>query len=310
MSTKETITEYLSHELAQIFLSQPGRFWADLQEIRLRIGRPLIAVASGRECYFDVDGKPCALTRSYIPTRQDIEKTVSLISNFSMYAFAEELRGGYITIPGGHRVGLCGRVVTENGVIKTIRNLSALNFRLAHEIKGCADAIMGYIHDLDDVEHTMIISPPCCGKTTLLRDIIRQISDAGKTVSVVDERSEIAGCYMGVPQNDIGARTDVLDGCPKATGILLLLRAMSPKVIAVDEIGHAADAAAIDEAYGAGIRLICTVHGRDTDEARSRPHISELIAKKIFTRYIVLRRPGGKAWVYDNDFKILKRGDE
>jgi stage III sporulation protein AA len=310
MTTKETITEYLSSELAKIFLAQPDRFWAALQEIRLRIGRPLIAVVNGRERYFDADGNPCAVVRSYVPTRQDIDKTVSLVSNFSMYAFAEELRGGYITIPGGHRVGLCGRVVTENGAIKTIRNLSALNFRLAHEIKGCADAVMKYIHGADGVQHTMIISPPCCGKTTLLRDMIRQISDAGQTVSVVDERSEIAGCYMGVPQNDVGARTDVLDGCPKAAGILLLLRAMSPKVVAVDEIGHAADATAIDEAYGAGIRLICTVHGRDIDEARRRAHVSDLIAKKIFTRYIVLRRPGGRAWVYDGEFNVLMRGDE
>ena len=305
MSTKETITEYLSHDLARVFLPQPDRFWAKLQEIRLRIGRPLIAVASGRECYFDAEGAPCAITESFTPTRQDIEKTVSLISNFSMYAFAEELRGGYITVPGGHRVGLCGRVITENGVIKTIRNLSALNFRMAHEIKGCADPVMSYIIGEDGVRHTMIISPPCCGKTTLLRDIIRQISNAGQTVSVVDERSEIAGCYMGVPQNDVGARTDVLDGCPKAAGILLLLRAMSPKVVAVDEIGHAADAAAIDEAYGAGIRLICTVHGRDINDVRNRPHIAELIAKKIFARYIVLRRPGGRAWVYDEGLNVI-----
>ena len=309
MNTKETITEYLSHELARIFLPQPDRFWSELQEIRLRIGRPLIAVAAGREHYFDVDGKPCDIARSYIPMRQDIEKTVSLISNFSMYAFTEELRGGYITVPGGHRVGLCGRVIAENGVIKTMRNLSALNFRLAHEIKGCADVIMRYIHGDNRTQNTMNISPPCCGKTTLLRDIIRQISDTGQAVSVVDERSEIAGCYMGVPQNDVGMRTDVLDGCPKAAGILLLLRAMSPKVVAVDEIGHASDAAAIDEAYGAGIHLICTVHGHDVKDAQSRPYISELISKKIFTRYIVLRRPGGRAWVYDEALHILKRGE-
>ena len=307
MGTKETITEYLSYELAQIFLSQSDIFWAQLQEIRLRMSRPLIVILNGQERYFDIAGNACSIANSYTPTRQDIEKTVSLISNFSMYAFAEELRNGYITIPGGHRVGLCGRVIMENGVIKTIRNLSALNFRLAHEIKGCADDIMEYIHNEDGTQNTMIISPPCCGKTTLLRDIIRQISNAGQTVSVVDERSEIAGCYMGVPQNDVGLRTDVLDGCPKAAGILLLLRAMSPKVVAVDEIGHAADAAAIDEAYGAGIRLICTVHGRDTAEVRVRPHVCELITKKIFTRYIVLQRPGGPAWVYDGNFNLINK---
>ena len=122
MNTKETIIEYLSHDLAQIFLSQHDRFWSELQEIRIRIGRPLIAVAAGREHYFDADGNPCDIAYSYIPMRQDIEKTISLISNFSMYAFTEELRGGYITVPGGHRVGLCGRVIAENGIgVKLIR---------------------------------------------------------------------------------------------------------------------------------------------------------------------------------------------
>jgi stage III sporulation protein AA len=157
--------------------------------------------------------------------------------------------------------------------------------------------------------HTLIISPPCCGKTTLLRDIIRLISDGGKdraglTVGVVDERSEIGACYMGVPQNDLGIRTDVLDCCPKAKGMLMLIRAMSPRVIAVDEVGSKEDIEAIEYVINCGCKLIATVHGNSLLDVKGKPLLKKLIEDKLFERYILLSNKGSVGHleeVYDRE---------
>jgi len=234
----------------------------------------------------------------YRPTASDIAETVERISQYSLYAMEEELRMGYITLPGGHRVGVVGKTVVEDGSIRTIRPISGLNIRISRAVKGCGDKILPQILN----HNTMIISPPGCGKTTLLRDIIRLMSDKSKlTVGVVDERSEIGGSYKGVPQNDVGIRTDILDGCPKAEGMILLLRAMSPDVIAVDELGGEGDALAVENVCNAGIKIICTVHGYGLEDVRKKPNLRDLIDKKIFTKFVVLKAAGKEGIVYDCD---------
>ena len=292
MNTKETILSYLSQSLAKKLAHKDESFFEEINELRIRVDKPLFAYRLGKEHKLD-----------YNPTSSDIAETVERISQYSLYALEEELRMGYITLPGGHRVGVVGKTVVEGGLVKTIRPISGLNIRISRAIKGCGDNILPQILDQSRKlpHNTMIISPPGCGKTTLLRDIIRQMSDKmNLTVGVVDERSEIGGCYKGVAQNEVGIRTDLLDGCPKAEGMILLLRAMSPDVIAVDELGGENDSAAVENVSNAGVRLLCTVHGYDVEDIRHRPSLCALLDKRIFKRFVVLKDIGGESEVCDD----------
>lgn len=276
-----------------------GLDFSNLQEIRMRVDAPFILVIGGEECFVSLDGNltrdvRCALT----VTSGDLKETLQYISGYSMYAFEDELRQGFITVQGGHRVGVAGKIVTEDGKIKTMKYISFLNIRLAHEITGCANHILPYILEDGKVCHSLIVSPPRCGKTTLLRDIIRQLSNGnekrrGMTVGVVDERSELGACHLGVPQNDLGIRTDILDCCPKLNGMIMLVRSMAPEVIAVDEIGEKEDVEAIAYAMNCGCQMLATAHGRDMDELRAKPVFREMIGERLFKRYIVLNNLGG-----------------
>lgn len=252
-----------------------------LQEIRLRIGKPLTVLYKGREKLLTTVEK------------EDVRETLEYISDYSLYAYEEEMRQGFITIEGGHRVGMAGKVVLEEGKIKNLKYISSINIRIAHEVKGCADEIFQYITKERQICHTLIISPPRCGKTTLLRDMIRQISNGNKwvkgvPVGVVDERSELGGCYMGMAQNDLGIRTDVLDCCPKADGMLMLIRSMAPQVIAVDEIGEREEICAIEYALHCGCKMIATAHGVSMEEMKRKPFFEQMIREKRFERYVVL----------------------
>lgn len=267
----------------------------DIQEIRLRVNAPMIMICDNTECMLGVDGQVVDnYENAYIVSAGDIRDTMALVSNYSLYAYEDEIRQGFITIKGGHRVGIAGKIILDNEKIKTIQYISFMNIRLSHQIKGCADPVMPYLLDGSNVYHTLIISPPCCGKTTLLRDIIRQVSgmDKGLSVGVVDERSEIAACYLGIPQNELGIRTDVLDCCPKAHGMLMLLRSMSPRIIAVDEIGSREDLEAIEYVINCGCKLLATVHGNSIEDLRMKPVLGRLIKERIFERYIVLNNHG------------------
>lgn len=190
-------------------------------------------------------------------------------------------------------MGMTGQVLIENGEVKNIKHISSMNIRMSHEILNCADVILPYITRNKQIYNTLIISPPRCGKTTLLRDLVRQVSDGsrwvkGCTVGVVDERSELGGCYLGVPQNQLGIRTDVLDNCPKSKGMLMLIRSMSPQVIAVDELGSTEDIHALEYAMHCGCKMIATVHATSMDEIRSKPLFEQMVKERRFERYVVL----------------------
>ncbi len=273
-----------------------------LQEIRLRAGCPIILFYKNKEQILPMNG-----------TERIIRETLDYVSNYSLYAYENELRQGFITIEGGHRIGMAGQVIIEDRKIKNLKQISSLNVRISHEILNCADKLFPYITHNKQMYHTLIISPPRCGKTTLLRDLIRQISDGNKwvkgcTVGVVDERSELAGCYRGVPQNQMGMRTDVLDGCPKADGMLMLVRSMSPQVIAVDEIGAPEDVQAIKYAMHCGCKMIATVHGEALEEIQRKPLFEQLVNEQCFERYVVLQNKthvGQIAGIYDTYGKLL-----
>ena len=265
-----------------------------LQEIRLRAGRPLAIVERGREVFLTGDG---ARTReagaAWMVTAQELRETMEFVGEYSLYAYEDELRQGYLTIRGGHRVGVAGRTVLDGDKVKSVRYISCVNVRLSHEVPGCADPVLPYLWGDEGLLHTLIISPPRCGKTTLLRDMVRQISDGsrarrGYTVGVVDERSEICGCFMGIPENDVGVRTDVMDACPKAEGMMMLVRSMAPEVIAVDEIGRYEDIDAIETVLYSGCRLIATVHGSSLSDIQAKPLFQRLAQEQVFERYVIL----------------------
>jgi len=289
---KSLFSQYLPDEALDILSKEGDEFVKKVTEIRFRVGKPIIVYAHGHEKILSHNASP-----------QLVKKTLELISGYSLYAWEDELRAGFITLPGGCRVGLCGKAVVEDEKIKTLTNISGINMRIKHEIKGCANAVLRIIKN---VGHTVIISPPGCGKTTLLRDLARQVSDGGKTVGIVDERSEIAGCYMGVPVNDVGLRTDVLDRCPKAKGMVMLLRSMSPEVIVADEIGGERDINAIEEIVNAGVKIICTVHGNGTHDIVESKSLKRLAG--LFDHYIVLSSrngPGTIEGVYNSEFILI-----
>lgn len=285
--------------------------FGQLQEIRMRIGKPLIVRYQNQERI--VSEAMGGTAAAHLVTKEEMRETLEYVSHYSLYAYEQEIRQGFITIEGGHRVGVMGKAILEQNQVKNLQYISSVNIRVAHEVPGCADQVFRYITKDRQICHTLIISPPGCGKTTLLRDLIRQVSDgnayvSGCSVGVVDERSELGGCYLGVAQNDMGMRTDILDGCPKAEGMLMLIRSMSPKVIAVDEIGSAEDIHAMEYAMQCGCRLIASVHGKDMGEVSGKPVLSELVRKRRFERYVVLgnrKHPGEIQAVFDERGSVL-----
>lgn len=274
-----------------------------VEEVRIREKRPLEIIYGDKQIFLTPVGKLTPkIDEAYIPTSEDTYKIMNLISNHSIYRLEEELKRGYITVHGGHRVGIAGKVILEKGEVKTIKDISSFNIRIARQKIGSADPVIPYIINSKEVgvHDTLIISPPQCGKTTLLRDIARQLSFGiskynfqGKKIGIVDERSEIAGSVQGVPQNLVGPRTDVLDACPKAEGMMMMIRSMSPDVLVVDEIGRKEDTMAILEARNAGVQVIATAHGSNIGEVARRPSITSLIQQEIFTRFIILSRKRG-----------------
>lgn len=295
--------------IRRMVLSLPEHIQGKVEEVRFRQGRPLVLGLPSGDIFLNAAGKPVHLaSEAYLVTPDDMERLIQLISSSSLYALEEELRNGFITIPGGHRAGITGKAVLEGGKIRTLKYFSGCNIRISREIPGASSTIIPHIIDQNSggIYHTVLVSPPLCGKTTMLRDIVRQVSDgiptlgfSGLTVGLVDERSEIAGCYRGIPQRDVGVRTDVLDGCPKAEGMMMLLRSMGPQVIAADEIGRREDVYALEEVLNAGVKILVTAHGSSPADLSERPALGALIRSNTIERYVTLGRSRGAGTVED-----------
>ena len=251
----------------------PTNVMDEAEEIRVRFGQAIVIRYRNKEFLTD-----------RIADEKVILKLLENFTNNSIYAVQSEINSGFITIKGGHRVGISGTCIFEEGKIKNIRYISSLNIRVAHEVKGCSTFLVSELYK-DTFENTLILSSPGAGKTTLLRDMIRELSNRGNNISVVDERSEIAAMYKGVPQNDLGVRTDVMNNCRKDKGIRMMIRSMAPNIIATDEIGDGKDIDAIYEANFSGIKLLLTAHGESILDVPSR-----FFKNKLFKNIIILKK--------------------
>lgn len=253
------------------------------EEFRLRAGRALSVLLPEGE----VPLEPVVET-------EELETLCDLATEFSRYAAAETLREGYLHVRGGFRVGMCGTAVMKEGVSAGLKHFSSAVIRIAREKKGIAAGLAPQLLRDGQFQNTLILSPPGGGKTTLLRDLVRELSERGQRISLIDERGEVAVVYQGEAQMDVGPRTDVLDGCPKALGLPMVLRCMNPQIIAVDEITLQEDIRAMALAAGCGVGLLATIHAGGMEELAKRPLYRQLLEEGIFRLAVQIRRSGGE----------------
>ncbi|WP_442052218.1 stage III sporulation protein AA [Paenibacillus sp. 2TAB19] len=299
------VIHLLPLELKSLLERLPAQVKEQLEEIRIREGRPLEVGFRGQSRFVANDGslRQSTTDDTYKSSSDLCRKLLERITNYSLYAMEEELRRGFITVTGGHRIGLAGRTILDGGTVRGIRDIGAFNIRIAREVLGASTHLLPKLLDKSrkTLLSTLILAPPQQGKTTLIRDIARSVSYGywqqsdlegwqGRKVGIVDERSEIAACMRGIPTFDIGPRTDVMDACPKAEGMMMLLRSMSPEVIIADEIGRPEDGEAIREASHAGVSVVATAHAYDLQDARGRPVLQKLLDEGTFANVVELKR--------------------
>lgn len=278
MNWQETVGFFAScmpRSVAKALMNQPE---GSVREIRLRAGGRAGLLTGGEELIC-----PGTLTQA------QVAQTAEALCEHALYARAEEQRQGYVTLRGGHRMGLCGRVIAQGQSVRALREISSLCVRVAGQWRGAADGLLPHLIDEEGhVRSMLILGLPGMGKTTMLRDACRCLSEAGVHMCVVDERSEIAAMCGGMPQLDVGPNTDVLDGCCKEAGMRWMLRAMSPEMLVTDELGSPLDVQAVQEAARSGVSVMATLHGRDLETALSRGMLYQLAKDRIFDRYALL----------------------
>ena len=285
----DEILRYFPNKIYQIFFNlfqENNKIIDELQEIRMRTDRPIILRLREKDFILQYN----------IPQSEILQIVERLCEN-SIYAYKNQICEGFITVKGGHRVGLTGSCVIENGKIVNVKYISSLNFRIAREVLNCSTRVLREIIDIENksIYNTILVAPPGRGKTTILRDVIRRLSNGideinfkGKTCGVVDERGEIAAMYKGVPQNDVGIRTDIIENVTKNQGIHMLVGTMAPEIIACDEIGSSDDVEAIHYALYSGVKGIFTMHGKNIEDIKNNRQIYELIENREIQKVVFL----------------------
>lgn len=274
----------------------------ELQEIRIRTGRQAILKYEDEEII------------NYIPNQKEMISIVQMLCENSIYSYQSQMCNGFITLYGGHRVGITGNIAMKDEKICNINYISSLNFRIAREIIGISDSILDQIIEKREgkliVNNTLIISPPGYGKTTILRDLVRNLSNRGFTISLIDERGEIAAMYKGIPQNDVGIRTDVMDNVTKSLGMKIAIRTMAPQVIVSDEIGTKEDVDAINYGICSGVKGIFTAHAKTIEDIRLNENLDKLYEQRVFNKLIFLEKMGKVKNIYTLDKNMYKSVDE
>lgn len=326
----DSILALMPHSIKQILQKLPHSIKEEMEEIRIRTSRPLELVSQRWVKFVDSTSSVVKeVKHAYHPSTEDCKQILELLTHHSFYSFEEQLKQGYITVAGGHRIGLAGKTILVSGQVKMIREVGSFNIRIARDRIGIGNSLLPHVLHMANsssyVQHTLVMSLPGQGKTTLLRDLARSLSYGQVTpfgefskwksfkVGIIDERSEIAACVRGVPTFDLGPRTDVMDGCPKAEGMMMMIRSMSPEVLIVDEIGHIADVKALQAARYAGISVIASAHAANLDEAARSPVLELLIGSNMFERYVSIDRTKGTFpfVIYDRDGRQISiRNDE
>ena len=269
-----------------------------LQEIRIRANRKTILKYDNEE-----------IITNYLPTQKEITIMVQRFCDNSIYSYQSQICNGFITLYGGHRVGITGNIAMNNGKISNVNYISSLNIRIAKEIIGASNNIIDQVIENGQINNTLIVSSPGCGKTTILRDLIRNISNHGFTVSLIDERGEISAMYKGVPQNDVGLRTDVMENVNKSLGMKIAVRTMAPQVITADEIGTEEDIEAINYGICSGVKGIFTAHAGNINELRNNQSLNKLYEQKLFKKLIFLEKMGKVKNIYTLDNNLYKSVD-
>lgn len=266
---KENILRYFKGNIYNTISRISELLFEDIQEIRLRVNRPISIVYGFKMSYLTSNGNfTCNTKDAVIAYAEEINQCFEAVCQYSVHSFKNEICEGFVVLKGGHRVGLCGTAVINNNAIENIKNISSLNYRISHQLKGCAEKLYAQIFQ-QGLQNILISGAPMSGKTTLLRDITRLLGDNYKT-AVIDERGEIAAAWKGIPQNDIGINTDVFDSYPKAEGISTAIRVMSPQVVICDEIGGEKDIIAIKEASYCGVYVVATIHAESVNDLIKR----------------------------------------
>ena len=300
-----SILSYLPEKIERRIAEEALEKFDFLEEIRLRTQRPIILKFNDTEKII-----------KYSVTTEEILSCLQMICENSIYTYQNQIAEGFVTIKGGHRIGISGSCVVEEGKVININHIYSLNFRIARQIIGCGNKVLKNVLDLEKgtVYNSLIVAPPGAGKTTVLRDLTRQISSGIKelkfkamNVGIVDERGEIAAMHRGVPQNDVGIKADIVENVHKSTGIRMLIRSMAPKIIVADEIGHVDDIEAINYAVCSGCKGIFTAHGSKLDDLVMNPVLKTILSNHIFERLIFLdtNKKGNVCNVYELNKKNL-----
>lgn len=307
MKNYNPIYEILTDELKSAFRMLP---MDHVYELRLRVNCPVMVCVSGRSFFLSAQGVSRERADAVVITRTDIDTIVHKAAGYSLYSINEQIKQGFFTIRGGIRVGLVGELVTERGVVSTVKNIQSLNIRVPHEVRGCSFAALPYIFTDNRPLNTLIISPPGAGKTTFLRDIACQIGERfeGLNTLIIDERSEIAANHLGENQLDVGICTDVMTGSTKTFGFENGIRSMRPDVIITDEVATREDTEMVKLAARSGVAVIASVHASGIDEIRKKPSFRDLVDEQIFDRYIVLAirdNAGAITGIFDKNLKLM-----